>query len=185
MEDLTTVAAAKAWLSVVNGGDDTLLQRLVTAVSAAIERRIGRNILTASYTETRNGTGKCILALPNTPVTAVASVAVDGVLIAPRSVPTSTGFSFDDAFVYLAGFTFSRGQQNVVVAYTGGYATIPTDLEGAVLEIVGYKYRERSRIGEGSKQLGAGETVAFLRDIPPDTLRMIDAYKRVIPMGVA
>ena len=179
MGDLTTLAAAKAWLAVTGTTDDTLLSRLISAVSAAAEARMARTIASASYLETRNGNGKSLLLLAASPITAVASLTVDGVAIAARPAPGSSGFTFDDQFLYLSGYSFSRGRQNVVINYTAGFVTTPLSLEQAVLDIVAFKYREKGRIGESSKILN-GETVAYFRDVPPDALRVLDSYARVV-----
>jgi hypothetical protein len=180
MGDLTTLATAKSWLSVTGAADDTVLTRLVSGVSVAAQNRMGRTIARSAYTETRNGNGKAVLSFPEGPVSAVQSLTIDGVVIPARVGVTGSGYSFDDDFLYLDGYCFTRGQQNVVRAFTAGFATTPLDLEQAVLEIIGHKYRERDRIGQGSKIL-LGETVSFLRDVPPDCLRVIDNYRRVVP----
>lgn len=178
MGDLTTLAAAKGWLNVTGTSDDTLLTRLISGVSAAAQQRMGRIIASASYTDTRNGTGKSVMGFPTQPATAVSSVLVDGVAIPARSAPGASGYTFDVQLLRLIGYSFTKGVQNVVLAYTAGYATTPLDLEQAVIEIVAHKYRERDRIGQTSKIL-AGETVNFLRDVPIDALRVIDQYERV------
>lgn len=178
MTDLTTLATAKAWLAVTGTGDDALLTRLVSAVSAAAQQRMGRQIASQSYTDTRNGTDKMAMAFPTQPVTAVASVTVDGIAIPARPAPGQSGYTFDAQLIRLVGYSFTRGVQNVVLVYTAGYAATPTDLEQAVVEIVAHKYKERDRIGQTSKVL-AGETVSFLRDVPVDALRVIDQYRRI------
>lgn len=178
--DLTTLPDVKTWLGLANvSTDDALLTRLVSALSAAIQSRINRTIASASYTETRNGSGMHALALTNTPVTAVASVTVDEVVIPARTTATGTGYVFDDHCVYLAGYCFSRGKQNVIVAYTGGYQTTPNDLAQAAIELVAFCYREKDRIGEAMKVLAQGN-VSYVKDFPAHTLMAIDQYRRVI-----
>ena len=66
-----------------------------------------------------------------------------------------------------------------MINYTAGFVTTPLSLEQAVLDIVAFKYREKGRIGESSKILN-GETVAYFRDVPPDALRVLDSYARVV-----
>lgn len=179
MTDLTTLANAKAWLSVTGNADDDLLTRLISAVSGSAQEHMGRRILSASYTITKNGNGKTRLGFPDSPTTGVTSVTVDGTAIPARPSLTGSGYTFDTLLLYLSGYSFTKGIQNVVVTYTGGYAAVPAELEQAVLDIVGFKYRERDRIGQGSKILGT-ETVTFLREIPPETMRVLDQYRRVV-----
>ena len=181
MSALTSVANCKQFLGIASNltTDDGLLSRLVTAVSSSIESYLNRTIGQASYTDTVNGNGRRALMLQNFPVTAVASVSVDGTVIPARSSPLTTGFSFDDKFVYLSGYSFCRGYQNVMVQYTAGYVATPFDLEQAAIDIVALKYRGRDRIGMTSKVFEQGSTV-FFRDVPPDVMRVLDQYKRVI-----
>lgn len=179
MADLTTLVNAKAWLGLTDTTDDTLLTRLVSAVSAAAESRMGRSIALHAYTVTLNGSGKCVLAFPDRPVATVTSVTVDGVAIPPSSGPGAAGYQFDQSFLYLVGYEFTRGRQNVVLQYNAGLSSTPLDLEQAVLDIIAFKYKERDRIGQSSKIL-AGETIGFFRDVPPDALRVIDDYGRVL-----
>lgn len=183
--DLTTLANVKAYLSppLATTADDALLSRLITAASGFIQNWLNRTIASATYTDTRNGTGGTRLFLRNRPVTAVASVTVDGVAIplgGPQ--PTTGGYLFDDSSVYLIGYSFTKGAQNVVVQYTAGYATVPFEIEQACIAFVVLRYKERDRIGQVSKNLG-GEVVSFQqKDMPPDVATLLDQYRNVVPL---
>lgn len=177
--DLTTLTNAKAWLSLTGTTDDALLTRLISAVSASAQSYMGRIVASASYTATRNGNGRSVIAFPDSPVTAVTSVTVDGTAIPARTSVTGSGYSFGESLLFLIGYVFTKGVANVQLVYTGGYVTTPLDLEQAVLDIVAYKYRERDRIGQGSKIL-QGETITFLRDVPAETMRVLNLYQRVV-----
>src|SRR5690242_13553606 len=101
MTALTTVDNVKKWLGISGTTDDGMLSRLVTAVSTAIESFLSRSLAQATYTETRDGNGRRALMLGNYPVTAVASVTVDGTAIPARTSPAGNGYFFDDKFLYL------------------------------------------------------------------------------------
>ena len=178
--DLTTLSFVKNWLQIKPDiiGDDGFLQHQVTTASAMIQQRLNRTIPQATYTETRNGMGQRALKLINQPVISVASVSVNGTDIPARPSPTASGFTFDEALVYLAGWCFAKGQQNIVVVYDAGYPQVPADLENAVAEVIAWKFRYRDRIGVSSKVL-AGETNAYFKGLPDDLLEVIDQYKRV------
>lgn len=181
--DLTTLANVKAYLSppLTTTTDDALLTRLVTAASQFIQAWLGRTIAETAYSETRNGLGGTRLFLRHRPIVSVASVTVDGVAIAPVAGPGQPGYLFDDNSVYLAGTAFTRGQQNVTVAYTAGYATTPPELEQACIALVALRYKERDRIGQVSKNL-AGEVVSFAqKDMPADVQTLLDQYRSVVP----
>lgn len=187
--DLTTLANVKGWLSppLTTTADDALLQRLITAASQFIQTWLGRQIAQQSYTDTRDGNGGRKLVFANAPVSAVASLTIDGIAIPPAPNPTTAGFVFSPTMLYLQGtipgpardiHVFSRGFQNVVVAYTAGYAATPPEIEQACIALVGLRYKERDRIGQVSKNL-AGEVVSFAqKDMPADVQTVLEQYRR-------
>jgi hypothetical protein len=177
--DLTSLANTKAWLTLTGTADDDTLTRLISAVSYAIQNLINRQFAGVSYAETRNGNGRPAMFLSNGPVTAVASVTVDGATIPAKPSPTAAGYSFDDNIVYLDGYAFTQGNRNVVINYTAGYLAVPPDIEQAAIDIIAFQFRSRDRIGLASKVL-SGETTSFLRDIPPQTMRVLQQYQRTI-----
>src|SRR4051812_39168290 len=125
--DLTTVATAKDWLGITDSLSDTRLTRLVTAVSTAVQNRLGYLVVSQAYTETRNGNGKTVLAFGNPRVSAVATLTIDGVAVPARSSVTGAGYTFDEDLLFLIGRCFPRGVQNVGITYTAGFAAIPLD----------------------------------------------------------
>lgn len=180
--DLTTLPNAKAWLGVGTSGDDALLTRLVTAASQYIQAWLNRSIASASYTDTFDGTGKTKLMLGNYPITAVASVTVDGTAIPASTGPTTPGYVFTRTAIMLRSYAFSCGVQNVVIAYTAGYTATPPELEQACIELIALRYRERDRIGQVSKSVN-GEVVAFSqKDMSDDIKTILSNYKKVVPL---
>lgn len=126
--DLTTLANVKAWRSppIVTSSDDTQITRAVAAASTFIRHFLQRALVSAAYSETRNGTGGRELMLRHAPVTAVATVSVDGHAISPAPDSVSAGYVPDGAagMIYLRGHAFHRGVQNVVIAYTAGHLVV-------------------------------------------------------------
>lgn len=180
--DLTTLPNVKSWLGLTANTDDTLLSRMVTALSQYIQTWLNRQIASASYAETRDGTGRNRLVFADYPVTAVSSVTVDGVPIPASTGVTVPGYFFDDKSITLRGYVFTKGQGNVVLSYTAGYASTPVDLEQACIELIAFRYRERDRIGHSSKSLG-GEVVSFtIADFPVDVKTILNNYKKVITL---
>lgn len=182
--DLTTIENVKEWLGILQTeADDTLLARLITAASQFIQKRIGRMIASQDYAEVRDGHGGNRLMFANYPVTAVAAVKVDGVAIPVATGALGAGYRFTATFLTLTGYTFSRGLGNVELAYTAGYAATPPDLEQACLELCALRYKDRERIGQVSKSLGAGETVTFSQKDMSDFVReVLKNYKKVVPV---
>lgn len=182
--DLTTVANLEGWLNLSNVAAPVpdQLQRLVTAVSNWMQSWMSRTIRSQAYTETQDGHGGNRLVLANAPVTAVASVVIDGQTIPPSPGFGQAGYVFSSTAIILTGYLFNVGDANVVVSYTGGFTTTPPDLEQACLELASLRWRERDRIGHVSKGL-AGETVTFMvKDMPDSVRTTLQKYDSVVPV---
>ncbi|MGN6383654.1 MAG: hypothetical protein ACTHMK_13710 [Dyella sp.] len=176
--DLCAPSDVQAFLSLAAGQDDALLQTLCTAASAFVLSALNRNLLAASYSETRNGHGGDRLPLYQYPVTAVSSVTIDGVAIPPAPTALASGYVFDENMLYLRGYCFSRGVQNVVIAYTAGLATVPFDIAQATVEIVASKYKRRTELHVSGKTLN-GETITFSQaDVPASARAVLQNYMR-------
>lgn len=183
--DLTTLTNVKQYLGLTVATDDALLTRLISALSAFVQTWLGRTIASAAYVDTVDGVGGSKLQFANYPVTAVASVKVDGVAVPAAPVPAVRGWSgyvFTPTQIALQGYCFTRGYSNVVVNYTAGYATTPLDIEQAVIEVIALRYKQRDQIGYVSKAIG-GETVTFnIKDIPASTQTVLINYRRLAPL---
>jgi hypothetical protein len=145
-DDLTTLAAAKAWLGLPGGSspNDATIAALITAASRAIYAWLSRPaLLPRTYGETLDGESQRI-ALRQWPVLSVQSVSIDGRAIEPVGAPLGrpgSGYLLQGAEAQppgrpqaldIFGWTVPRGRQNVAVAYIAGYAvtgeaqTVPT-----------------------------------------------------------
>lgn len=182
MADLTTLAAVKAYGSIAGTEMDTLLSALISRASAAVENFIQGSVLSASYTETRNGTGGQAMLLAEYPVTSASAVAVNGQTIPMASAFGQAGWWLADRTILLVGYSFARGRNNVQVTYTAGYATVPGDIEQAVIETVILLLRRQEHVGISSKSL-AGESVSFVSsDLTPSAKAVLNSYRRVAPL---
>lgn len=183
--DLTTLAKVKTQFEIRNSTDDELLGRLITAASAFIGNYTGRgNLVSSAATEYYDGTGTAVLMLRRYPITAVASLKVEGLTVPAAGAYPASGFVFDSQTLALRGYAFPKGVQNVEVTYTAGYAqaALPADLEQACIDLVGFKYKNRQHPDETSKTL-AGNTTSYIQDELPKNLRlMLDNFRRVCPV---
>lgn len=185
--DVTTLADVKAWLQTGQSTfpitDDALLTRLITAASQYIQTWLNRKIRLADYVEIRDGTGGQTLQFGCFPVAAVLSLTIDEQTIPLSTTTCAAGYSFSATQLAVRGYTFNRGVQNVVVAYTAGYATTPPDIAQACIELVALRYRERTRIGEVSRSLGGAETVSYSqKDMSDGTRTLLQQYRLVAPI---
>lgn len=200
--DLLILADLKSWLSITATTDDALLSSLISNVSIEILQHIGRSaIVSATYTETRDGTGTSTMTAKFFPITAVSSLKIDTTQVQPSPDGVQPGFVFDDYTLKLVGvppylnaggasvqlqsapFIFRAGKMNIVFSYTAGYAAVPLDLSQAAKEICAMRYLGRKRIGIKSTTSKTGESNSF------DTARwtesamyVIQTYKRVAPV---
>ena len=180
--DLTTLANVKAWLGLSQDADNAILARLITGVSLALSQYANRNFMSASYTINVDGPGGTTLMLRQYPVTAVASVSIDGLALPVSSGVGVAGYRFTQSRLIVEGYRFTKGNANVAVAYTGGFTTVPPDLEQAAIELLALRYKERERIGHTSKTL-AGETVGFfIGDMPASVKTLMAQYRTVATM---
>jgi Phage gp6-like head-tail connector protein len=186
--DLTTLADVKAWLQTGQAAfpptDDALLTRLVSAASQYIQTWLGRQIASAGYLEVRDGAGGHRLQFACFPVTAVLSLSIDGQAVPAATQFNAAGFRFSSTQLSVRGYSFNRGAQNVVTAYTAGYSTTPLEVAQACIELVSLRYRERSRIGEISRSLGGAETVAYAQKDMTDAIKtLLQRYRAVAPIA--
>src|ERR1700689_2441729 len=105
--DLTTLATVKAWRSppIVTTSDDAQVARIITAASDFIVRYLQRRLVSQNYSETRNGMAGSAMMLRHAPVSALASLSIDGCVIPPAPDTTGPGWVLDgeNGMVYLRG----------------------------------------------------------------------------------
>lgn len=181
--DLATVQDLQSWLKLGTPSEALAaeLQRLVTAVSVWIQSWLSRTIPSQDYLDVANGHGGTRLMLGNYPVTAVASVAIDGVTVPASTGPAVPGWILANDQVMLRGYQFTAGEGNVEVAYTAGYADVPPDLTQACVELAAMRYKERERIGLASVAAGGQQTNYIVRDMPPGVATILQQYRKVTP----
>lgn len=180
MANYTTAADVKTYLGVGYMDDDPLLTTLIAAVSGWFDGQTDRSILTGSCTDARSGDDSRILVLREYPVTAVASVTVDGAIIPEATTWDADGWVRAGRIVLLRGnYRFTLGVNNVVVVYTAGYASTPADVAQAVIEMVALKYRERQHVGTQTEAI-AGQSLSYLPAVVPQSVQgVVNAYRRL------
>lgn len=185
--DLTTLEYVKTYLAITGSTMDAWLSQAITAASRFAMNYCSRNFLSQSYNKTFNGTGGMWMVLGQEPITAVASVVIDGVTMPQNVAPSQVGWVFDDTAVYFKGgcYRFERGVQNVTIAFTAGWAdvsAVPEDLQQAIAELVGLKYKRRDNLDVASKGL-AGETISFIiTDMNRFTKTTFNLYTKAAPV---
>lgn len=178
--------------------DSSLISRLIDEVDHAIGRACNRidsagqqTFQSAERTEKYDGNGQPVLVLRNAPVSAVSSVSLvdsSGTATALESTAYTVDLVNGRLLWNGAGGSWfqlgydnpaqlgARGRvgwptgfQNIQVVYTGGYATVPHDLQGLSTDIVveGYLNRRRNRTlaseGTGARSVSYKSTEELVR----------------------
>lgn len=175
--DLVTIDQALAWLN-QNVDQNGVIAGLISSISGKIQKFVGYQFAEASYTRTFNGNNSHMLLLPDRPVISVQSVTIDTFTPPQSTSPVMPGFTWDDRFVYLRGGfgleyrgswahdRFHHGIQNVQIAYTAGYATIPADVQQACLDWMSVAWEIASgEVSPAARMMRAGDTQIDFRSM--------------------
>lgn len=129
--DLTTLEAAKAWLSISTSDSDGVIESLITQISNFALNKMSRGfILPRVVTEVYDGLGGDRMILTNWPVSSVSQLRVDATIVPPAGDYPSQGWILESApddppgmmqRLDLRGYRFTEGRKNVSVTYTAGY----------------------------------------------------------------
>lgn len=152
---LTTTANLYTHLKIPSDeqtGFQTEAENLINRTSTVILRWLGRGtIIRASATQVYNGDGSDELVLRDWPVTGINSLTVDGETIPAKTGWDNTGYYTDEgddySILYLDGYAFSPGRQNVTISASWGYTTGAVqylELEEACLLLCSYYYSRRT-----------------------------------------
>lgn len=201
MPDLATLANLKSYLGITDGSQDTELQRLLTAKSAAFMNAIHRQDFApaAAFTDRLYGNGCHEIFLKHYPINSITSVTIDGTAQTVSADGIADGYYFDaslppedrqklsiiGACFPFCGWRSSRGWSstpNVVVVYNAGYTTIPVEVSQAVIEWVAFargagqlQAADQSgvseQIGDYSHGAIASETSKYLASAIPQSVQ--------------
>ena len=182
--DLCLLADVREYLGLTVTTSDNLLQRMITSCSTWIKSWSNRDYVTGTYTDRFDGNDYREITVSQYPIVSISSITIDGVTVDPTKYKAdSEGFPFIEL---TDGTVFTRGTKNVVISYTAGYGTltlgtIPQDVVQACIELVAWRFTERTRIQQSSKSMG-GEVVSFQTGAgAQSTMVLLAQYKRVIP----
>lgn len=192
--DLTTLDNALVWLGCQSDDAYGTLQRIITAVSTAIQNLLSRDIMSQQHTEVFDGRGRTRIMMPDWPIQSVQSVTIGELVtvdVPPRS-SASPGYTFSDKFIYVdPPYLFEKGRRNVRIVYTAGYTTVPPDIEQAcliwiktVMDAANYSaYLKTVSAGQSKLDFSfvmtqfAGTTAP----VPPAVLSFLVNYQKVTP----
>lgn len=181
LEDFKLYAGIDAAVS----SADALYELIINSISTRFDTETGRALKSAVYTDLYlDGNGEQDLDLPNYPITAVASVYEDDVLL-------TVGASYD--YLFTAGSilavngilrrvnaVWSLGSQNIKLTFTGGYTTVPDDLKLACFKQCAKEWQTQkmSNWGESSRSFPDGSVSHDVKDLLEDVKAVLRRYAR-------
>jgi hypothetical protein len=184
---LSTVALVKAepGSGINNNYSDSTIEEYIADLSQYWLQLCGVYTLSTEYTvtETYNGTGTVRLKTRQQPILSVAAVTVNGCPIPAVSGPMGSGYGIEDNgnFIYLRGYVFWRGVQNVQITYTAGASSVPGDIQRAFTRHVALELKRKDSINIVSDSLAGGGNATFMNDkeLPIDILRVMRLHSRL------
>jgi hypothetical protein len=186
---LTTLATVKDEIGITSDEADARLQRWIDEASERIENYLGRVLASETVRESfRLTSAPHCLQLARRPVTAIASIAVDGVTLA------SSQYEIDGTAGLLYPVSGDRRVRwfacTVIITYTAGYASIaalPRPIEAACLGLIRHRWATRDRDpmlrslaipGVVTEQYWVGATGDH-NDMPPEIAALLDPFRTV------
>jgi hypothetical protein len=138
-------------------------------------------LLSTSRTEYYDGDGTDTLHLRSYPISAVTSIYVDP----DRDYGSSDLLDTDDYVYYenegkicTDGSLFSPGRKSIKVTYTGGYTSIPEDLQLAIKELVLFWYKRNTDKRVGVTNISVGDkSMGYEPNIPESVLSTFKRYR--------
>lgn len=196
--DLTTTARVKTLGSITTSDQDALIGVLVTAVSARIERYLGRHVESTSRTEYYDvEAGQHVFYLRGYPISSVTSVKndedwdFDNIDEIASSEFTTVGSDFTGRLVVDEAVTPIAGKQALQVVYTGGMAADAASFIAAFPDValaadqqILHEYQRRKQLGIVSSSIGQHTaSVEFGVDLLPIVKRALNPYRRMVAGG--
>ena len=198
---LVSLPAAKDFLGAgLGSSDDQRIEAAINRASDLIEGYCNRPLKESTHTNLRlRGPAGCHLFLRHIPIKTSDTVSVTVDTIAqtvwrsesdgdPALFQVIVARSGDDESLTpdhlyrscgWAPYYYPLSPYNVVVTYTGGFATIPSDLEEAALEVFKKVWNDQSKGLQDvtTVNLVGGGITLFDRSLPSRATEILDGYK--------
>jgi len=183
---LTSLVAAKSWLSVAAAPDttyDSEIESLIDSVSWQFNSYCKRRLLARDLTEYYEGDGSNKFMSPEFPINSITSINIDS----ERDYDTDTLIDSDTytfntkGLITLDESTFSTSPQAVKIVYNVGYATIPPDLSIACLDQIKFLFRRHLNNQEGittEATINGSVSVSEVGEILETSLKILLRYRR-------
>lgn len=197
---LTSLANLKSYLNLSVTTHDTLLEKLVDRATSLAEDYTNRKLKARDYSydsdadaydadnAVLDGNDRDHMIMPQYPVNSVTTVRINTLSIDERDTVFDTGWVLDkkNGIIRLAGYVFTGGLKNIEFAYNAGYATVPDDLEQAVIEQAAWMFKQSTAgsalLGITAKTLPDGSISFSSGDILSQVKLVFNRYKKRIAL---
>lgn len=185
--DVCTLETLKEWLRIAPGStkDDAILKRIISSVSGAIEKRLGRQVLARSISETYDGPSGVSLWLRHFPISALTTLKQWDTSHTVQETIGSGSYALNarTGELRLIDGAWTPGFQNVEVVYTAGLGAtvddLPVDLVTAALEVMKIVYDRLITGTVNATTIAVGPmNYMIAQTVPKDIRDAIDAYRR-------
>lgn len=186
MSDIITSAELKLRLGESSTDFDTLFAAYISDISEAVQSYIGTPLITpsAAVTVTLDGNGKAIMDLPNWPLlTTPALVVVEDDETLVEGNEEDFVVYPEQGYLKRISAVWSRGVQNISVAYKYGYAvaSVPAPIKLVCYREIARLWNEQKakNYGESSRSFESGSTSVFETGMfMKSSLEVLDRYRR-------
>lgn len=186
---LCSLAELKSYMGISADTWDDQLEELINAATAQAESHTGRELAARDQEWALDGNNETDLVVPQWPLNSISSLEINGVEISARESWQGYGYVIDSeaGMIQLQGYVFTGGLANIEISANAGYATVPADLEQAVVELAAWKAKQSqiSDIGQGwlGKQSEAKPqnmgTTSLVRGVPREIAEVFGRYTRM------
>lgn len=182
---LVSTTSMSNYLGIPSGGtEETQVDMLINAAGqwAIHYTDLNTIVRTTSLTEYYDGDNSRTLLTLGHPINAVTSLWIDvnrvygsDTLIDPANYAVYNNWGMIKTIYDV----FIRWPQSVKLTYDVGYATIPSDIQSAMMELVRFWYERGTGDRVGMKSLSVMQTTTtYETDIPSSVKAVLDEYKR-------
>lgn len=190
----------RTYLKIDGTSDDSFLQVSLDSSVASVENYCNRKLTYGEYIQYSNGNGKDELFVTNYPLISVTSIEVFNGFDSWNNLFLTSDSDSLPLFIIpelnkiklTQGFYFSKGQNNIKISYTSGFADstngatvgqIYNDIKSVILEMSAHFYNNSSYSGKASLGIhslnvnsAVSESVVFL-DLTPQWKNRLKKYR--------
>jgi hypothetical protein len=178
-EQLSTVDLVKAEFAsgVTTNAPDASIQEFIDDLSQHWLRECGVYSLSTVYdfSDVYDGTGNPRLKVRQVPLNTITTLMFGTRVIPQSTAPNMCGWGIESngKFIFLRGFVFPHGVQNITLIGTAGNDGIPGDVQRYFTRHCALEIKRKDTINLKSQSLSGGGSTTFMSgdELPPDILR--------------